>query len=45
MLELRNESIMFDDKDEDHEVRITVNGEEEFINSDQAIEIIKHFQK
>lgn len=51
MLSLRNESIILNDKDEDHEMQIIVTSNikvyeyECYINKDQAIQIINHLKE
>ena len=45
MLELRQGNLLFGGIDEDHEIKIEIGDQEEFINQGQAIEIIAHLQK
>ncbi len=50
-LELRNQSIVISDKDNDHELRISIESgellyeQEAYINKDQASEIINHLKE
>lgn len=51
MISLRNDSIIINDRDEDHEIQIIVTSNvkvlefECYINKDQAIEIINHLKE